>query len=121
MDERDRRYQREGELRAEALRIKQEADEHARSLARADQTYKDEQANRLREQIGEERAEGRERERQFVTNEEYDRRHDPLVRQVNALAESMAAGSGRSAGIDKLIAYGIGAAGVIAAIISQLH
>lgn len=121
MDERDRRYTRESELRAEAIKIKQEADKEALALARADQTFKDEQANRLREQIAEERAESRERERRFITNEEYDRRHDPLVKQVNTLAEMLAAGGGRAAGTDRLIAYGIGAAGVIAAIVSQLH
>ena len=121
MNERDHRYARESELRAEALKIKQEADDQALALAREGQTYRDEQANRLREQIAAERTEAREREAKLLTKEEYDRRHDDLVKLVNNVVTSQAEGGGRSAGFDKLIAYGIGAAAVIVAIISQVH
>lgn len=121
MDERDRRYAREAELRAEALKIKQEADDQALALAREGQTYRDEQANRLREQIAVERTEAREREARFLTKEDYDRRHDDLLKEVGRLANLQAEGGGRIAGTDKLIAYGIGAAAVIVAILSQLH
>jgi len=104
-----------------ALEIKQRADEQALGLAREGQTYRDEQANRLREQITQERVEAREREARLLTKEEYDRRHDDLVKLVNGLATVQAEGGGRSAGLDKLIAYGIGAAAVVVAVISQLH
>lgn len=104
-----------------ALEIKQRADEQALGLAREAQTYRDEQANRLREQIAQERVEAREREAQFLTKEEYERRHDDLVKLVNGLATVQAEGGGRSAGLDKLIAYGIGAAAVVVAVVSQLH
>lgn len=53
--ERDRRATEGQQLRAEALQIKQSADALADELARKDQTYKDEQGNRLREQINSER------------------------------------------------------------------
>jgi hypothetical protein len=121
IDERDHRYAREAELRAEALKIKQEADREALNRDREDRRYKDGQANKLREQIGDERTEAREREAKFLTKEEYDRRHDDLVKVVSSLATVQAEGGGKAAGFDKLIAYGIGAAAVVVAIISQLH
>lgn len=121
MDERDQRYAREAELRAEALKIKQEADDQALALAREGQTYRDEQANRLREQIAAERTEAREREARFLTKDDYDRRHDDLLKEVGRLATLQAEGGGRIAGTDKLIAYAIGAAAVVVAILSQLQ
>jgi vacuolar-type H+-ATPase subunit H len=54
-EERDRRYAEVASARAEALRIKQDADTVALDLARQIQTYKDEQANELRSQIESER------------------------------------------------------------------
>lgn len=120
MDERDQRYAREAELRAEALKIKQEADKEALNRDREDRRYKDAQANKLREQIAEERTEAREREARFLTKEEYDRRHEDLLKEVGRIATIQAEGGGRTAGLDKLIAYGIGAAAVVVAIISQL-
>jgi hypothetical protein len=53
--ERDRRYTERDDLRAQALKIKEEADKEALRLQRENQTYKDEKANALREQIGSER------------------------------------------------------------------
>jgi len=104
-----------------ALAIKERADEKALELARDGQTYRDEQANRLREQIAQERIEARERESKFLTKEDYDRRHEDLLKEVGRIATVQAEGGGRSAGLDKLIAYGIGAAAVVVAVISQLH
>jgi HD superfamily phosphodiesterase len=92
MDERNRRFEREAELRAEALKIKQEADDQALSLAREGQTYRDEQANKLREQIGQERTEAREREARFLTKEEYDRRHEDLMKEVGRVATAAVPG-----------------------------
>jgi hypothetical protein len=119
-DERDHRYAREAELRAEALKIKQEADDQALSLAREGQTYRDEQANKLREQIAQERTEAREREAKFLSKEEYDRRHDDLMKEVGRIANIQAEGGGRTAGLDKIIAYGLAAAAVVVAIVTQL-
>src|SRR5687768_2356641 len=54
-EERDRRYREVALEREKALKIKEEADREALSLARQIQTYKDEKANELREQINSER------------------------------------------------------------------
>jgi hypothetical protein len=53
--ERDRRYAEVNIEKEKALQIKEAADEAALQLAREIQTYKDEKANELREQIGSER------------------------------------------------------------------
>ncbi len=53
--ERDRRYSEVNIEREKALKIKEEADKAALGLAREIQTYKDEKANELREQISSER------------------------------------------------------------------
>ena len=55
MEERDRRYTEVGVEREKALKIKETADLAALGLAREIQTYKDEKANELREQINSER------------------------------------------------------------------
>jgi hypothetical protein len=54
-DERDRRYSEVNTEREKALKIKEEADKAALGLAREIQSYKDEKANQLREQISGER------------------------------------------------------------------
>jgi hypothetical protein len=53
--ERDRRYAEVNTEKEKALKIKEEADKAALGLAREIQTYKDEKANELREQINSER------------------------------------------------------------------
>lgn len=53
--ERDRRYTEVKNAEEKALSIKEKADEMALKLAREIQTYKDEKANELREQINSER------------------------------------------------------------------
>lgn len=53
--ERDRRYSEVATEREKALKIKETADLAALGLAREIQTYKDEKANQLREQINSER------------------------------------------------------------------
>jgi vacuolar-type H+-ATPase subunit H len=55
MQERDRRYAEVNIEREKALKIKETADLAALQLAREIQTYKDEKANELREQISRER------------------------------------------------------------------
>lgn len=54
-EERDRRYTEVNLEREKALKIKETADLAALELAREIQTYKDEKANELREQISSER------------------------------------------------------------------
>jgi hypothetical protein len=54
-DERDRRYAEVATEREKALKIKETADLAALGLAREIQTYKDEKANQLRDQINNER------------------------------------------------------------------
>jgi vacuolar-type H+-ATPase subunit H len=54
-EERDRRYSEVNTEREKALKIKETADLAALSLAREIQSYKDEKANQLREQISGER------------------------------------------------------------------
>lgn len=56
-NERDRRYTEVAVEQEKALRIKERADRDALELARQIQTYKDEKANELREQISRERGE----------------------------------------------------------------
>lgn len=53
--ERDRRYAELASEKEKAIKIKEDADKAALSLAREIQTYKDEKANELREQINSER------------------------------------------------------------------
>jgi hypothetical protein len=55
LNERDRRYSEVSAEREKALKIKEEADKDALGLAREIQSYKDEKANQLREQINSER------------------------------------------------------------------
>ena len=55
LNERDRRYSEVDAEREKALKIKEEADKDALGLAREIQSYKDEKANQLREQINSER------------------------------------------------------------------
>lgn len=54
-EERDRRYAEVKNAEEKALKVKEEADRAALGLAREIQTYKDEKANELREQISRER------------------------------------------------------------------
>jgi vacuolar-type H+-ATPase subunit H len=53
--ERDRRYAEVKNAEEKALKVKEDADNKALGLAREIQTYKDEKANQLREQISAER------------------------------------------------------------------
>jgi vacuolar-type H+-ATPase subunit H len=74
-----------------ALTIKETADSEARKLSRADQTYKDEQANKLREQIASER-------NLYVRQEDLAavvERVDALIKPMTAF---MSAQAGRSQG-----------------------
>lgn len=84
---------READLRA--IQIKDEADQRALALAIEAQRYRDEQHNKLREQIAQERGE-------YVTLELYNQRHEALRDEIKGLSERVtefvAATAGRSTG-----------------------
>jgi hypothetical protein len=83
-EERDRRYQEVALEREKALKIKETADLAALGLAREIQTYKDEKANDLREQISNERGD-------YLTRTEYTVQHKALEDTVKALDASIQA------------------------------
>ena len=83
--ERDRRYTEVGAERERALRIKDEADKTALELARQIQTYKDEKANELREQISSERG-------QYITRKE----HEDLIKSMTEIAKAQSSQAGRN-------------------------
>jgi hypothetical protein len=100
--ERDRRYeevgkerdQRYAEVKAEqekALVIKDTANRDALALARQDQTYKDEQANKLREQINSERG-------LYATKDDLANAVREMTVQIKPLADYVSAAAGRTGG-----------------------
>jgi vacuolar-type H+-ATPase subunit H len=99
-EERDRRYAEVAEARAEALKIKEEADKVALDLARQIQTYKDEKANELREQINSERG-------LYVTKAEF-----------KPVQDFIAAAAGRSAGFGQIAALVLGSAAILGVIVA---
>jgi hypothetical protein len=88
-DERDRRYKEVGEEREKALKIKETADMAALQLAREIQTYKDEKANELREQINSERG-------LYATN-----------RDIEPIKSYIASQTGRGLGMNALFGWAI--------------
>ncbi len=121
-EERDRRYREVAEERDKALRIKEKADEQALLLARDIQTYKDEKANELREQIASERG-------TYLNRDEYLIQHQALEDKMDAalkpLVEFMSTQQGRSSGIGSsatvLYAALVLAASIITAVIIYSH
>jgi hypothetical protein len=89
-DERDRRYSEVNIEREKALKIKETADLAALQLAREIQTYKDEKANELREQINSERG-------LYATNKDID----PVKSYI-------AAQTGRGLGMNALFGWAMG-------------
>lgn len=85
--ERDRRYKEVNIEKEKALKIKEMADLAALGLAREIQTYKDEKANQLREQINSERG-------IYATKAE-----------IKPVMEFMAAQQGKTTGSDKTLGY----------------
>jgi hypothetical protein len=86
-DERDRRYAEVNVEKEKALKIKETADLAALQLAREIQTYKDEKANELREQIGSERGTYATKDDMQALREYFEALHKPVV-------EFMAGGRG---------------------------
>ncbi len=86
MQERDRRYLEVTLEREKAIKIKEEADKAALGLAREIQTYKDEKANQLREQISSERGSFATKSDLDSSMREISARIDPLVAFVSGAA-----------------------------------
>jgi Flp pilus assembly protein TadB len=89
--ERDRRYAEVGVAQEKALKIKEAADHAALELARQIQTYKDEKANELREQIASER-------HLYVTMSELGSQKKEIEAQIQPISDYVAAQQGRSGG-----------------------
>lgn len=105
--ERDRRYAEVKSAEEKALRVKEQADRDALGLAREIQTYKDEKANQLREQINGERG-------LYVTKAELAGTADKLEAVLAPLAAYVALQQGGSKGMRDM--WGWVVAGVMLAI-----
>jgi hypothetical protein len=112
--ERDRRLTEVAIEREKALKIKETADLAALSLAREIQTYKDEKANQLREQINSERG-------LYVTNDKFD----TVMKTVN---ETIVFSRGREKGIGMsanvvayLITFLIAVVGLLTGVYFSIH
>ena len=90
--ERDRRYAEVKNAEEKALKVKEEADKAALGLAREIQTYKDEKANELREQINSERG-------RYATQSDLKAAVEKIEVAMIPMSAFMASQSGRSAGI----------------------
>jgi hypothetical protein len=75
--------------RDKALGVQFEASAEALRLARETQTYKDEKANELRKQIGDERVERQRETAKFLTIDEYTRRHEDLEKRLLETGEEI--------------------------------
>jgi hypothetical protein len=91
-EERDRRYTEVNIEKEKALKIKETADLAALGLAREIQTYKDEKANQLREQINSERG-------LYATKDDVSAVTAKLEAIIKPLAEYVSSQQGRSGGI----------------------
>ena len=89
--ERDRRYAEVALEREKALKIKEQADRDALGLAREIQTYKDEKANELREQISRERGE-------YVTQSQLKGVTDKVEATMKPVLDYVSSQQGRSSG-----------------------
>lgn len=89
--ERDRRYAEVSVEKEKALRIKEAADFAALQLAREIQTYKDEKANELREQISSERG-------FYASKDDLSNVAEKLEATIKPISEFMTSQQGRYGG-----------------------
>lgn len=89
--ERDRRYSETKVAEEKALQIQKEADKAALGLAREIQSYKDEKANQLREQISAERG-------TYATREDLSAVTRELTAMISPLSEFVKLKQGESVG-----------------------
>jgi vacuolar-type H+-ATPase subunit H len=116
-EERDRRINEVNIEREKALKIKETADLAALGLAREIQTYKDEKANELREQISSERG-------HYASKEDVKSLDDKMEIRLAPLIAYVAQQQGRSAGVDnfsKTIIALLGLALVLAGLVIGLR
>lgn len=92
-EERDRRYAEVATEREKALKIKETADLAALGLAREIQTYKDEKANQLREQINTERG-------SYATGSDLRSAIEKVDAVMKPIADFVASQQGRSSGFN---------------------
>jgi len=90
--ERDRRYTEVKNAEEKALKIKEQADRDALSLAREIQSYKDEKANELREQISSERGE-------YASKGDLVAAVEKIEAQLKPINEYIASDRGRGSGV----------------------
>jgi hypothetical protein len=109
--ERDRRYTEVAAARAEALKIKEEADKIALGLQRDNQIYKDEKANELREQINSERG-------LYATKDDLAAAIGKIEVTMAPLLQYAATQQGRSGGLQAGWGYIIGAVGLVGALLA---
>lgn len=110
-EERDRRYAEVATEREKALKIKETADLAALGLAREIQTYKDEKANQLREQINSERG-------HYATKDDLTAAIDKLGETIKPIVAFVGSQQGRFSGwndVRVLAAFGVGAIGLFLA------
>jgi vacuolar-type H+-ATPase subunit H len=105
-EERDRRYAEVKAAEEKALKVKETADAIALGLQRDYQSYKDKQANELREQISNERG-------SYMTRLEFEAAHKPVLEFVLAQRAIL---EKRGVDISQIIAV----LAVIAAVVSSI-
>lgn len=106
LHERERRDEAVSNERERALRIKEDGDRRALDLASSIQTYKDEQANKHREQINNERG-------AYATHSELAACIDRLNATIAPLTEFVSGQRGRSSGLSVGWGIVVGAAGIV--------
>ena len=104
--ERDRRYSEVNVEREKALKIKETADLAALQLAREIQTYKDEKANQLREQINSERG-------QYATKADLSASMEKIEATIGPVLNYVSRAQGQGAGISLSWAVLIGLVSLI--------
>ena len=108
--ERDRRYAEVALEREKALKIKEQADRDALGLAREIQTYKDEKANELREQISRERGE-------YVTQSQLKGVTDKVEATMKPVLDYVSSQQGRSGGLNQGWTVLVAMVGLVATIL----
>jgi hypothetical protein len=92
-NERDRRYAEVKAAEEKALLVKQQADRDALGLAREIQTYKDEKANELREQINRERL-------LYASKDDIANLTGKMESAIKPLSQYISTQQGRSSGLN---------------------
>jgi len=109
--ERDRRYTEVAFEREKALKIKETADLAALQLAREIQTYKDEKANELREQINSERG-------LYASKDDVIASAGKIEAMIAPLQTYVASQQGRSGGLNAGWGWIVGGAGLVLTLVS---